>query len=120
MESLLSMFTPELGGVAQFGLGIWNAAEAKKATSMGAWSKWEADTVQAIRKAAEIDKQNFRAFEVDLENWYKQNETAFEILIQSHNATLGEKTRSCCGRGLRTEHLKEIQRRLVTAQTRGR
>lgn len=74
MESLLSLFTPEVGAVAQFGMGIWNAAEAKSATSIEAWSKWEADTIQGIRKAAEIDKQNFRAYQVDLENWYKQSD----------------------------------------------
>lgn len=74
MESLLSLFTPGVGAVAQFGMGIWNAAEAKSATSIEAWSKWEADTIQGIRKAAEIDKQNFRAYQVDLENWYKQSD----------------------------------------------
>ncbi len=93
MQSLLSMFTPELGAVAQFGLGVWNAAESKKATSIEAWSKWEADTVQGIRKAAEIDKQNYRAFQVDLENWYKQSDYVeklrqYESALQKQSAEM--------------------------------
>ena len=93
MQSLLSMFTPELGAVAQFGLGVWNAAESKKATSIEAWSKWEADTVQGIRRAAEIDKQNYRAFQVDLENWYKQSDYVeklrqYESALQKQSAEM--------------------------------
>ena len=93
MKSLLSLFTPEVGAIAEFGLNIASAAASKSATSIAAWSKWESDTVQAIRKAAEIDKQNFRAYQVDLENWFRQSQYVeemrrYELTKQKQSAEL--------------------------------
>ena len=74
-KSFMDMFTPAgVGATVQYGIGIWQAAEAKSATAIQAWDKWEADTVQAIRQATQLEKQNYRAYNVDLENWYKQSD----------------------------------------------
>jgi hypothetical protein len=113
--SLLSIFTPEVGAIAEFGLNIASAAAGKSATSIAAWGKWESDTVQAIRKAAEIDKQNFRAYQVDLENWFKQSKYTeelrqYESALQKQAAELKTATSQSA--------LQEMGRRLADLDAR--
>ena len=72
-DAFATLLSPGTQSVMQLGFNLASTAYSKSATARQAWSQWESETVTAIRKATEIDKQNFRAFSVDLENWFKQS-----------------------------------------------
>ena len=44
MQALSSLFTPEAGGIINFGMNIMGAAARKSATAIESWRKWEADS----------------------------------------------------------------------------
>lgn len=72
-DAFATLLSPGTQSVMQLGFNLASTAYSKSATARQAWSQWESETVTAIRKATETDKQNFRAFSVDLENWFKQS-----------------------------------------------
>lgn len=72
-DAFANLLSPGTQSVLQLGFNLSSTAYSKSATAQQAWSQWESETVSAIRKASEIDKQNFRAYQVDLENWFKQS-----------------------------------------------
>ena len=74
-QSFSEMFlSPGTQAALQFGLSLTSTAYSKSALAQQSWSQWESETISAIRRAAEIDKQNFRSYQVDLENWFKQSQ----------------------------------------------
>lgn len=72
-DALSKLLTPGFQSTLQLGLDLIATSYSKSATARQAWGQWESETVAAIRKASEIDKQNFRAYQVDLQNWFKQS-----------------------------------------------
>jgi hypothetical protein len=72
-DSFANLLSPGTQAVVQLGFNLSSTAYSKSATAQQAWSQWESETITALRKATEVDKQNFRAYQVDLENWFKQS-----------------------------------------------
>jgi len=92
-DSFANLLSPGTQSVFQFGLKTATAAVAKSAQARQAWSQWESETVSAIRKGAQQDRENFRAFEVDLENWFRQSQYVeemrrYELTKQKQSAEL--------------------------------
>lgn len=78
-DSFANLLSPGTQAVFKFGLDTATAAVTKSATARQAWQQWETETVSAIRKGIQQDKQNFRAFSVDLENWFRQSKYVEEM-----------------------------------------
>tara|TARA_R100001082_G_C4354208_1_gene156001 strand:- start:636 stop:1466 length:831 start_codon:yes stop_codon:yes gene_type:complete len=67
------LFTPGMGGALNFGMSILNTSAQKAGQYTQAWNKWSQDSINAIRQAAEEDKQNFRQHTVDMKNYLKSS-----------------------------------------------
>jgi len=92
-DSFANLLSPGTQAVFNFGLNTATAAVTKSAQARQAWSQWEDETVSAIRKGAQQDRENFRAFSVDLENWFRQSKYVeemrqYELTKQKQSAEL--------------------------------
>lgn len=79
MQALSSLFTPEVGGMLNFGMNILGSASRKSATAIESWRKWEADSIRAIRQSTATNKANYRAYQVDMTNWLSKSKYTSEL-----------------------------------------
>lgn len=92
-DSFANLLSPGTQAVFNFGLNTATAAVTKSAGARQAWQQWETETVTAIQKGVRQDQENFRAFSVDLENWFRQSQYVeemrqFELTKQQQSAEL--------------------------------
>jgi len=79
-NSLQSMLaSPGAGGAFTFATQLGQTMTKKGAADIENWRKWESDTVRAYRKAADINRQNYRAYQVDLQNWFSKSQYVEEL-----------------------------------------
>lgn len=78
-DAFANLLSPGTQSVFSLGFNLASTAVSKSATARQAWSQWESETTSAIRKAADTDRQNFRAYQVDLENWFRQSKYTEEL-----------------------------------------
>jgi hypothetical protein len=79
-NSLQSMLaSPGAGGAFTFATQLGQTMTKKGAADIENWRKWESDTVRAYRKAADVNRQNYRAYEVDLQNWFSKSQYVEEL-----------------------------------------
>jgi len=79
-NSLQSMLaSPGAGGAFTFATQLGQTMTKKGAADIENWRKWESDTVRAYRKAADTNRQNYRAYQVDLQNWFSKSNYVEEL-----------------------------------------
>lgn len=71
--------SPGAGGAFTFATQLGQTMTKKGAADIENWRKWESDTVKAYRKAADTNRQNYRAYEVDLQNWFSKSQYVEEL-----------------------------------------
>ena len=77
LESMLA--SPGAGGAFTFATQLGQTMAKKGAADIENWRKWESDTVRAYRKAADTNRQNYRAYKVDLQNWFSKSQYVEEL-----------------------------------------